>query len=136
MHAPQQCKNKKMTRVEGYCIYIVLFFPFFLPPFSLYIITCSHTFSLLFICRRHLRDFFISSLFFQVFTCRKNWDDYMYLQMTSTTYFLLTIFHHMPFFSLIFTDCISMKLIEKNITWKKEKTDRNRIPTSIMNHWF
>ncbi len=76
MHALPQCKNKKMTRDEGYCIYIVLFFSLFLFSLFLSILLALITFffSSYFFYRRHLRDFFyfVVILFFRFLPVEKN----------------------------------------------------------------
>ncbi len=66
MHAPQQCKNKKMTRVEGCCIYTFTFFSFSL-SLSLSVtdsVVLSYFF-LFYLPSLLARNIFISPLFFR-----------------------------------------------------------------------
>jgi hypothetical protein len=127
-----------MTRVEGCCIYIVLYFFFFF-SFSLYI-TCFHTYSLLsfFLSPTLARFFYFVVVFFlfrflPVEAKLSRFGAPIYV--TSATY-LLPIFHHILVFfsSFICLMYISTKSIRNNTKTYEKKKNQNRIQTPIMNH--
>ncbi len=127
-----------MTRVEGCCIYIVLYFFFLLLFFSLYYLF-SYLFSpLLFLSPTLARFFYFVVVFFlfrflPVEAKLSRFGAPIYV--TSATY-LLPIFHHILVFfsSFICLMYISTKSIRNNTKTYEKKKNQNRIQTPIMNH--
>jgi len=133
-----------MTRVEGCCIYIVLYFFFLLLFFSLYYLF-SYLFSpLLFFIADTCEIFLFRRCFFfiQVFTCRSKIESFRCTYICDVCHLLTTdISSHTRFFLLLlFAWCIYQRnrseIIQKRTKKKESKsnTDTNYESFAYMNH--